>query len=215
MAAKKKKATKKALKIKEVTPDGLDGLWDEDTEIAWKKLTPKQQKFLQEWLTNGNNGTKAYQVVYNDLANDNVSSSSANQLLRNINIGVFLDKMCDSNKSDLVLAKTKLRAAMDAYKPVYGKDSQGQPEKIEDIPDHKTIIDATNSLMKLNGEYIEKGESNVQINKTLTINHNVMGDLNNYLVKAGHKPVVSQTKTVKEEDTAFETFGEDDMEVIE
>ena len=143
---------------KKKTPEGLDGLWDDDTEKAWKAMNPKHQSFLQEYLTNGNVGSDAYRKAYDSLSNPNVVSTCASQLLRTPNIAIFLDRLADSNKADLVYAKIKLRAAMEAFKPVYGKDSEGQPEKIEDIPDHKIIIDATDKLMKLNGEYIEKIE---------------------------------------------------------
>lgn len=145
-------------KLKSKTPSGLDGLWDSETETAWRKLNPKQQKFLQAYLTNGNVGSEAYRTAYECLSNDSTVAVMASNLLRTVNIVPFLDRLADSNKEDLVYAKKKLRAAMEAFKPIYGKDSEGQPEKIEDVPDHKIIIEATNSLMKLNGEYIEKHE---------------------------------------------------------
>jgi len=137
------------------TPEGLDGLWDEDTEKAWKKLNPKQQKFLQEWLTNGNHGSNAYRASYNELASDSIAASCASQYLRSPHISVFVNKMCDNNKQELFLAKKVYLEGMKAFKPVFNPEG----DSALDVHDHLTRKSCADSLMKLNGEYIERTDN--------------------------------------------------------
>lgn len=53
--------------------------------MADKKLTLKQEAFVQEYLKNGHNGTAAYKKAYPD-SSDRASETGAHRLLRNAEI---------------------------------------------------------------------------------------------------------------------------------
>jgi len=151
-------------KAKKKTPEGLDGLWDEDTETAWRKLNPRQQKFLQAYLTNGNAGSEAYRTAYKCLSNDSTVAVMASNLLRTVNIAPFLEKLADTNKADFLLAKKVYREGMNAFKPVWNPEG----DSALDIPDHMTRKANADSIMKLNGEYVEKSKIDITTTEKIT-----------------------------------------------
>ena len=226
MATKKRKLTKprKVAKTPKTikSPEELEHIWDEDTQEAWGNLNQNRRAFLVAFMTNGTNGSQAYRKVYNPSANDSVASSGASQIMTNSDILVFIDKLLNNSKIEMFKAKKVYLEGMEAFKPIFGKDSDGQPEKIEDLPDHKIRRECADSLMKLNGELTDRTENNLTINKTLTINGAVLGEMNQFLGKIGHTPIKQANGTPEPqqtiepviEDEEFESFGDSSMRVI-
>lgn len=132
-------------------PEELALLNSEKAVPAFHNLNLRQQKFILHYLGEGN-GAEAYRQAYNELASDHVAAVCGSQLLTNPNIKIILEAFQDHKDEDLVLIrKTYIDAAKGAVKPVYGKDSNGQPEKVEDLPDHAIRVKAAESLSKLHG----------------------------------------------------------------
>ena len=153
-------AQEKAVVVKTELPEELEMFWDNETEKAWRNLNPKNQKFFLKWVSNGNRGADAYRSVYNPLASDNVASVGACQILRNNSLSIFLDRLADNNKLELLKAKKVYLDGMKAFKPVWN------PEKDSalDVEDHKTRRECADSLMKLNGQLVEISQKKVDVN---------------------------------------------------
>lgn len=228
MATKKKKAKKKELtpiknqaRLMAQSPEEMEGMWDEETQEAWNNLSPKHQSFFLAYLQNNYNAAGAYKETYNKDADNLVAASSGRRMLINVNIQTLCGKLNESKKSDLTAIRKAYNDALEAKETIQTNGVL----KESDVADHKVRLKAAEGIAKLNGELTEKADNNVVINKTLTINHQVVGDMNDYLAKLGHAPLVP-TKAVTEvtnpikkkpdEPTIdFEAFGEGDIELIE
>lgn len=133
-------------------PEELETVWDPKVAEAFEALVPKHQEFLLEYLRNNHNGTQAYYTTYGKNHTENVASSSAWRLLRSVKIEAVLSAFQKTNTADLFMVKRALEDAIEnAYKPIFGKDSDGQPELIQEIPDYAARIKAADSLMNLHG----------------------------------------------------------------
>lgn len=132
-------------------PEELTQVEDEKVISAFRDLNPRQQQFLLHYLREWN-ATEAYRSAYNLLPTDDWAEVNGSQLLRNTKVKAVLMAFQDFRDEDITLIrKTYIAAAKEAIKPIYGKDSNGQPEKIEDLPDHMTRINAAEKLAKLHG----------------------------------------------------------------
>lgn len=56
------------------------------------ELTPKQRRFVEEYLSNGENGVEAYRAAYSENASYNTAASNASRLLKNNKIVQFLKR---------------------------------------------------------------------------------------------------------------------------
>ena len=165
-----KKAAKKAVvktpsKELAISPMGLENIW-EQSEVckAWNSLNDKYQTFLLFYISaqGGRNGRRAYHEIVDKTASDEVARNGAY-------IGTIFDAMRAGRKQVMRQAVEKVYLdAVEAIKPIYGKDSEGQPCHIEDIEDHEIRIKAAKEMAKLGGLNEEKSDStatqiNVQI----------------------------------------------------
>lgn len=55
------------------------------------KITDKQNTFLKEYITNGNNATEAYRVAYNSQGSTRTCCVEGSKLLKNPNITLWLE----------------------------------------------------------------------------------------------------------------------------
>lgn len=132
-------------------PEELTEIADDKALPAFHRLSLKQQKFLLHYLREGN-GAEAYRQSYNELADDHVAAVVGSRLLTNVDIKTVLSAFQDHKDEDLILIRgAYVDAIKTAIKPIYGKDSAGQPEKIEDLPDHLVRVKAASELSKLHG----------------------------------------------------------------
>lgn len=224
MAAKKIKNSKR---LKKLAPEELEDIWDKDTAEVWGTLRTTQQKFFVEYIANGGNAKQAYLKEINHLATDDVAKSAGPRMLASVGLSKLLRKMSDNRAYELVAIKKVYLDGMEAYKPHYGKDDDGQPEKIEDVPDHMTRKSCADSLAKINGELIERSEKNVKVHNTLIINEAQRTDINSFLVKTGQPPLVKpvEVKPViiedvveeeeKVEEVFFGSFGDTKTEMLD
>jgi hypothetical protein len=155
--------------VTDAAPEELAIVWSDKIAAAFKALEPRQQKFLLAYLK-CYVGSEAYRQSYNELASDKVASVCASRLLAHVSIKPILEAFVDHRTEDLFLVhKVYTDAATQAVKPIYGKDEDGQPIKIEDMPDHDIRIKAASALAKLGGlNAAEKKE--VSGNLTVSIN---------------------------------------------
>ncbi len=132
-------------------PEELSVIKNDEVIAAFNRLNLKQQKFILHYLKNGV-GAEAYRQAYNECAEDTVAASCGSSLLRVPDIKIILKAFRDFQEEDFVtVRKVFVDAALTAIKPIYGKDANGQPEKIEDLPDHDIRIKGANGLAKLHG----------------------------------------------------------------
>lgn len=152
----------------ESAPEQLEQVWDEKISTAFHTLEPRQQKFILKYLE-CLNGAEAYRHAYNELAKDAVAAASASRLLTNVNVKTILTCFMDTKDEDFFLIRNTYKSAAEqAIKPIYGKDSDGQPIKIEDLPDHDTRIKGAQALAKLHGlNAPDKTETKVSGNITI------------------------------------------------
>lgn len=141
--------------MSEETPEELSTVWDDEIRAAYSALEPRQQKFLCAYVGTWN-GAEAYRQAYNQLAKDNVAAASGSRLLTKVNIQKILKRFEENRLEDLFLCRyTFQRAAQCAVKPIYVKDKDGVPEKVEDLEDHDVRVRAADKLAKLAKLYDE------------------------------------------------------------
>lgn len=136
-------------------PEELAGIWDDNIKAAFAALRQKQQRFICAYIREGN-AAEAYRQAYNPLAGDRLASAAGSQALASISLKAILKRLADTRMEDLLLVRETFReAATKAVKPIYAKDSEGQPEKVEDIPDYDIRVKAGDRLARLNRLYDE------------------------------------------------------------
>lgn len=77
------------------------------------KLTSKQNKFLHEYFTNGNNATEAYRVAYKSLGSTATCCVEGSKLLKNPNITLWIKDYRDSIAEEM--KKEIVYSALDAF----------------------------------------------------------------------------------------------------
>jgi hypothetical protein len=137
--------------VSDQIPEELSLLESEKAIPAFHRLNLNQQKFILHFLREGN-GAEAYRQSYNELASDHVAAVCASRLLTNVDIKTILEAFQDHKDEDLILIRnTYVNAARTANKPIFGKDSAGQPILIMEQEDHAVRIQAAEKLAKLQG----------------------------------------------------------------
>lgn len=135
--------------MSEEAPEELSTVWDDQVRTAFATLPPKHQEFLLAYLRCWN-GAQAYREVYNPQATPTVASSCGSRLLASANIQIVLKRFTDTRTEDLLLVRAVFKeAATEAIKPIFGKDENGQPSHIEDLPDYDVRVKAGDKLAKL------------------------------------------------------------------
>lgn len=137
---------------KSILPDALEGVWDDELHQIFSKLEFRQQTFALDYLEHGV-ASKAIEKAYG------LSGPSAwargSVLLRDVKVRAFItayrEKDIHRAEDDRHLIRTTYREAMQAEKPIFGKDRDGNPDHIMDVPDHDVRIKAGQALAKLDG----------------------------------------------------------------
>ena len=136
-------------------PEELAGIWGEEVKAVFAALRPKHQKFLVVYVRTGI-AAEAYRQVYNPFAKDHLAAVCGSQIMTTLGIKAILKRLADTRMEDLFLVRETFReAATKAVKPIYAKDADGQPEKVEDIPDYDIRVKAGDRLARLNRLYDE------------------------------------------------------------
>ena len=132
-------------------PEELETVWNQEVADAFGSLKSEHQDFLLEYLRNGNNATQAYRKTYSETLSDNVANAASSRLLHSVKVNAVLSAFTKTCVADLFLIVKTYKEATEAFKPVFGKDSDGQPELIQEIPDWANRIKAADSLANLHG----------------------------------------------------------------
>lgn len=173
-----------------VVPEELEMIWDDEVARLFRTLPPNRQKFLVAYIRE-QHGTKAYREAYNPLASDNVGRACAGQILANPTVRAILERFTDRSLEALfVVPKTLFEAATTAMKPVFGKDEEGQPCHIEDLPDHDVRIKGALGLAKLYGL---NAPEKVDVKPSQAMPVEFTNQFNFYLQQIGQKPVALPT----------------------
>lgn len=95
-------------------------------------MSPKQLKFVSEYLLNGN-ATAAYKLAYG-LENDNVAAVNAHNLLRNPKIQAYIEKFKSTimETTQITLERTITEIARIAFADI---GQVYQAKKIRDLPE--------------------------------------------------------------------------------
>lgn len=115
------------------------------------KLTDKQQKFVLNYLTNGNNATEAYRNSYNcSKMKDNSITVEASKMLKNPNISLWL-KQANSNVQEVFQEEIKYSA-----KDCFEELSEVQSRAKKDKGNYSQEIKAIELKGKLAGHFVDK-----------------------------------------------------------
>lgn len=116
-----------------------------------RKLTIKQQDFIDEYIRNKGNATNAYKHAYNiENMKDNTIRSKACLLLKQGNITITLKQQ--QAKLDKAVKKEFVKTRLDLLQ-------EYETIKNEEETDNKTKIDCMKEQGKLLGYYVERIES--------------------------------------------------------
>jgi hypothetical protein len=136
-------------------PEELSQEWDDEIKAAYHTLKEKHQVFLLAYLRCWN-AAKAYREVYNPLADGQTASNCGSRMLGTAGAQTILKRFTDTRTEDLLMVKAVFKeAATEAVKPIFGKDENGQPTHIEDIPDYDVRVKAGIQVAKLAKLYAE------------------------------------------------------------
>lgn len=64
-------------------------------------MTPKQQKFCDEYLIDCN-ARRAYKAIYTSVKNDNVADAAASRLLSNVKLKAYIDQQLEKINSEKI-----------------------------------------------------------------------------------------------------------------
>lgn len=112
------------------------------------KLTDKQSKFCEEYIKNGYNGTKAYQVAY-ETDNKQVAGTEAYKMLKNPRIQDELDNIESSFRIVGYKAGITKEKIMKILFHMMSATKKGEPDYI-------AINNAITTYAKLTGDFTER-----------------------------------------------------------
>lgn len=138
------------------------------------KMTPKEQKFADEWLIDCN-GARAYKAAYPNIKNDNSARTLASKLLTKASIREYLDeKLAELSSKKIASAEevmeyltSVLRGESSAEIVVVEGVGEGCSEArtMQKKPDEKERLKAAELLGKRYGLYTE----NVNVSGVSTV----------------------------------------------
>lgn len=140
-----------------------------------KELNEKQKKFIQEYITNGNNGAKAYKKIYK-IKDNKKSSVSAARLLAKVSIKEYIKELsAKTEKQTIITVQERMefltRIIYSEEKDIKFLSGLGIPVKTDpSLNEKQKAIDLLN---KMQGTYVEKvevsGEVGIKALKELSV----------------------------------------------
>lgn len=136
-----------------ILPQELAGIWGDELAADIAGLSFNHQTFLFEYIRTGN-GRKSYQKAYPGSDEANASARSSG-LVNKGKVSEILQKIKDLktkvNLQDFFAVHATLYSALEATKPVFGKDENGAPDHVMDVEDWDARLKATAQLAKISG----------------------------------------------------------------
>lgn len=140
-------------------------------------LTPKQQRFCDEYLIDLNATQAAIRAGYSP----NTAEQTASRLLRNVKVQEYLAELMDKKESELIASQDEVLRyltsvmrgeAVSEEIVVEGTgDGCSEARTIEKCPSEKDKLKAAELLGKRYGIYTEKVESNVDMELNISIDY--------------------------------------------
>lgn len=143
-------------------------------------LSIKQEKFCVEYAKSGN-ARQAYKNAGYKCKNDASVDASASQLLRNPKVKDRLAELAEEIKNASIADITEMQQKLTAIirqelsEEVIVTESVGdfmtEARKIDKKPAVKDVINAINTLGKMQGAFIEKVEQTVDMDLNITVDY--------------------------------------------
>ena len=128
-------------------------------------MTPKQQKFCDEYLIDCN-ARRAYKVVYTSIKNDNVADAAACRLLSNVKVKAYIDEQLEkinsekiANASEVLQYLTSVMRGESSAEIVVVEgngDGCSTARKVRKAPDEKERLKAAELIGKRYGIFTDK-----------------------------------------------------------
>ena len=135
------------------------------------KMTPKQQRFCDEYLISLNATQAAIKAGYTE----KYAHTNANKLLQNTTIKSFIEARMAEKESELIADQDEVLKYLtsvlrgNSYSSVLALCGDGCQEVIEKCPDEKERLKAAELLGKRYGLYTEKVEADIDTELTINI----------------------------------------------
>lgn len=143
-------------------------------------LSVKQEKFCLEYAKTGNQ-RQAYLLAGYNVKNDETADANASRLLRNANVKARLAELAEEAKNasiaDIVemqqtltkIIRKQLTEEVIVVESV--GDYMSEARKMDKEPSIKDIINAINTLGKIQGAFIDKVQQEVDMDLTITVDY--------------------------------------------
>lgn len=143
-------------------------------------LSVKQEKFCLEYAKSGNQ-RQAYLLAGYNIKSDEAADAAASRLLRNVNVKARLAELAEEAKNasiaDIVEMQQTLtkiiRQQMTEEVIVVESvgDFMSEARKMDKEPSIKDIINAINTLGKMQGVFIDKVQQEVDMDLNITVDY--------------------------------------------
>lgn len=141
------------------------------------ELTVKQEKFCLEYAKSGNARTAYINAGYKH-SKDSTTDVNACRLLKKDKIKARLAELAEEAKNDSIADIREMQEILTqiirqtAKEEVIGFDvTNGSYKKVSKTPAIKNVIDAINTLGKMQGAFVEKIESEIDMNLNINIDY--------------------------------------------
>ena len=123
-----------------------------------KKLSIEERKFINIYLENGGNGTRAFIEAFDAKKyTEKTCATSAHNILKKLEVKKAIEKrMLELERSSAIRLETKRNALWDIAQDGMQTQKQkisGQSDKIDKMIDSRTSVAAINELNKMDGHH--------------------------------------------------------------
>ena len=143
-------------------------------------LSVKQEKFCLEYAKTGNQ-RQAYLLAGYNVKSDEAADANASRLLRNANVKARLAELAEEAKNASIADIVEMQQALTSIirkqmtEEVIVVESVGdymtEARKMDKEPSIKDIINAINTLGKMQGAFIEKVQQEVDMDLNIVVDY--------------------------------------------
>lgn len=143
-------------------------------------LSVKQEKFCLEYAKSGNQRQAYFKAGYNSKS-DETADAAASRLLRNVNVQARLAELAEEAKNASIADIVEMQQTLTSIirkqmtEEVIVVESVGdymtEARKMDKEPSIKDIINAINTLGKIQGVFIDKVQQEVDMDLSITVDY--------------------------------------------